>query len=318
MRTEIYDSLEKKIPFEINGYIFQKILGRGTFSIAFQVYSSFHKIHFCSKATMIEESILSNDGYIIDTELYALLSLSHRNILRLYDFFIHENILFYILEYCKNGTVQDEIQKFRHLTSKRIKKIMIQISHALEECHRKKIAHRDIKPSNLFLDSIGNVKLGDFGLSTIISNQQLVTNQCGSYYFCAPEMFNDRPFCPFKADIYSLGITFCFLLTSKLPNFDKTFEIPNDLDFDTFELLSDMLQKDPNSRPTIQQILTYNYFKEKLKNSPIKTYNSFISSPNVETIRIEPKRTDLNIHRLFPTFLFGKKRTHSFKNINFR
>ena len=70
-------------------------------------------------------------------------------------------------------------------------KILAQITHALYECHKRKegkILHRDLKPGNVFFDSKFNVKLGDFGLSRMMSDQSVYAyTHVGTPYYMSPE-----------------------------------------------------------------------------------------------------------------------------------
>ena len=83
------------------------------------------------------------------------------------------------MEYCENGDMAQLIKKCKHdrdyVAEDVIWKIFMQIMLALRECHEHKecgkILHRDIKPGNVFFDSNNNVKLGDFGLSRILSEE---------------------------------------------------------------------------------------------------------------------------------------------------
>ena len=59
-------------------------------------------------------------------------------------------------------------------------------------CHRHKVVHRDLKPENLLLDNFGNVKIGDFGLSNIMSDGEFLKTSCGSPNYAAPEVISGK------------------------------------------------------------------------------------------------------------------------------
>lgn len=101
------------------------------------------------------------------------------NIVRYYDRIIdkEKTKIFIIMEYCEKGDMAQLIRKLKkdkdYLPEEFIWKILSQIVIALYECHNRKegkILHRDLKPGNVFLDANNNVKLGDFGLSRIMSD----------------------------------------------------------------------------------------------------------------------------------------------------
>jgi NIMA (never in mitosis gene a)-related kinase 2 len=83
------------------------------------------------------------------------------------------------MEYCENGDMAQLIKKCKnendYVAEDVIWKIFMQIIMALKDCHHNKehgkIIHRDIKPGNVFFDVNNNVKLGDFGLSRILSTE---------------------------------------------------------------------------------------------------------------------------------------------------
>lgn len=84
----------------------------------------------------------------------------------------------------------------------------MQIMLALRECHNRKegiIIHRDIKPGNVFFDGSNNVKLGDFGLSRLLSQEsQYALTNVGTPYYMSPEQINETNYNE-KTDIWSAG-----------------------------------------------------------------------------------------------------------------
>ena len=86
---------------------------------------------------------------------------------------------------------------------------------------KKKIVHRDIKPDNMLLDMNGNLKITDFGLSAIISDEADEKIKChgtvtGAIQFMAPEVAMGKKY-DFKSDLYMLGLSFFLLMTNRLP-----------------------------------------------------------------------------------------------------
>ena len=136
------------------------------------------------------------------------------------------------MEFCENGDMAQLIKKCKaekdFVAEDVIWKIFMQILLALRECHYRgikgsKILHRDLKPSNVFFDSNNNVKLGDFGLSRIISSESedmrehFASTNVGTPYYMSPEQINESQYDE-KTDIWSMGCVI-YELVSLLPPF---------------------------------------------------------------------------------------------------
>jgi serine/threonine protein kinase len=102
-------------------------------------------------------------------------------------------------------------------------RICRQILLALAHCHRRRIVHCDLKPQNVLIDQDGVVKVADWGFSQIIRGYSLLSRQCGTVEYAAPELFNSSSFDE-KADMWSLGVVTHLIVSKKFP-----FEICNTL-----------------------------------------------------------------------------------------
>ena len=124
---------------------------------------------------------------------------------------------FYIItEYCKNGDLYDFIKRKKILGKENLRdKIAYQIINAVHSCHKEKIAHRDLKPLNIFLDKDWNVKLGDFGLSKKFEENEKDNENVYTENFACYEILLEKKHDPFKADLFSLGVTLFVLYTGE-------------------------------------------------------------------------------------------------------
>ena len=78
--------------------------------------------------------------------------------------------------------------------------------------------HRDLKPDNILIDKNENVKIADFGVSSLMENTEAVfQNEIGTKYFQAPEIFTNKPFRGRIADIWAFGVTFYYLASAVYP-----------------------------------------------------------------------------------------------------
>lgn len=147
-------------------------------------------------------------------EYNTLISLIHPNIIRLYDAFEEESAQYLVMEYCPIGSIK---QKGK-LTYEQFVYYSKQILEAVSYCHSLNIAHRDIKPENIFIDQNNNIRLADFGIAKHFDYLGDKSEQkCGSLKFFSPEMFQLTEICPFKADIWALGVTFFCMATGEYP-----------------------------------------------------------------------------------------------------
>lgn len=128
------------------------------------------------------------------------------------------------MEYCEGGDLSQLIKRCSrskdYISEDVIWKIFTQVVMALHICHtykEGKILHRDIKPSNIFLDKDNNVKLGDFGLSKVLSKEiDFTQSNVGTPYYMSPEQIHETKYNE-KSDIWSLGCFLYEMVTLKPP-----------------------------------------------------------------------------------------------------
>lgn len=132
-----------------------------------------------------------------------------------------------------------QLDPTNRINEKVLGKIAESVLNGLNYLHQQRIIHRDIKPSNILLDSKGNVKLCDFGVSGEVVNS-LATTFVGTQYYMAPERIMGKPY-TITCDVWSLGLTLLEVASAKFP-----FEMDggNDM-FGAIELLSLILEYEP-------------------------------------------------------------------------
>lgn len=118
-----------------------------------------------------------------------------------WDVIIRMELLTPMLDYMSNHS----------MTRADIIKLGIDMCKALELCQRYNIIHRDIKPENIFVSSIGDYKLGDFGIARTIDKTSGGLSKKGTYTYMAPEVYKEDSYGS-SVDIYSLGIVMYRLL----------------------------------------------------------------------------------------------------------
>ena len=151
-------------------------------------------------------------------EAISASSLTHPNIVEMYDVGEDDGKYFIVMEYVDGKTLKSLVKKRGGLTLPEVIDIMLQLSSGLACAHDSYIIHRDIKPQNIMILDDGTVKITDFGIAMALNSNELTqTNSVmGSVHYLPPEQANGSG-STIKSDIYSLGILMYELLTGKLP-----------------------------------------------------------------------------------------------------
>lgn len=151
-------------------------------------------------------------------EALSATSLSHPNIVDIYDVGEDGEIHYLVMEYIKGQTLKTYIQQRGHLTAYEAVPIMQQLVSAISHAHHNGIIHRDVKPQNILMDASGNVKITDFGIAMALdATAYTKTNSIiGTVHYLSPEQARGG-MATKRSDIYSLGIVFYELLTGELP-----------------------------------------------------------------------------------------------------
>jgi len=141
----------------------------------------------------------------IKSEVCTMRELQHQNIMPILDHFQTNNNIYLVFKLYKEGDLLHHINKSGFLSEQKASNYLAQVTQALKYAEQKKIVHRDIKPENLLLDG-DKIIVADFGLAKFITGD--VTHTIlGTASFIAPEVLTGQGY-GFKADIWSLGVTF--------------------------------------------------------------------------------------------------------------
>lgn len=151
-------------------------------------------------------------------EALSVTSLTHENIVTIYDVGEDEDLHYIVMEHVKGNTLKEYIAEHAPISPTRAVQIMKQLTSAIEHAHEHHIVHRDIKPQNILMDEQGNVKVTDFGIAMALSATSFTqTNSVlGTVHYLSPEQARGGTATK-KSDIYALGIVLYELLTGQLP-----------------------------------------------------------------------------------------------------
>eukprot|EP00105_Crassostrea_gigas_P014526 XP_011431214.1 PREDICTED: uncharacterized protein LOC105330955 isoform X4 [Crassostrea gigas] len=205
-------------------------------------------------------------------EVSILAMLDHPNIISYYDSFEEDGVLMIEIEYADGGTLAQKLAamatKDKNIEEKEVLQIFQQIVAAIRHIHELNILHRDLKTANIFLTKEGVVKVGDFGISKMLSSANKGANTVlGTPYYISPEMCEGKPYND-KSDIWALG---CILY--EMACLQKTFEgsnlpalvnkimkgqfapVKGNYSEEFKSLIMDMLKQDPDERPSANEIM---------------------------------------------------------------
>ncbi|WP_368654769.1 Stk1 family PASTA domain-containing Ser/Thr kinase [Ornithinibacillus sp. 4-3] len=199
-------------------YLIEKTIGGGGMA---NVYLAKDTILHRDVAIKVLRLEYANDKEFItrfDREAQAATSLSHPNIVNIYDVGEEDHILYMVMEYVDGLTLKEYIQRYGPINVHEAIDIMKQVTSAIAHAHANNLVHRDIKPQNILIDTYGNVKVTDFGIATALSATALTqTNSIlGSVHYLSPEQARGG-MATKLSDIYSLGIVLFELLTGRIP-----------------------------------------------------------------------------------------------------
>ena len=151
-------------------------------------------------------------------EAQSAASLSHPNIVSIYDVGNEGDIYYIVMELVQGKTLKEIITDEGILPWKWTVNIAIQIASALEVAHRHNIVHRDIKPHNIIITEDGTAKVTDFGIAKAVSNSTITSfgATIGSVHYFSPEQARGG-YTDAKSDLYSLGVVMYEMLTGRVP-----------------------------------------------------------------------------------------------------
>ncbi|XP_078517960.1 NUAK family SNF1-like kinase 1 isoform X1 [Lissotriton helveticus] len=202
-------------------YAVQETLGRGT-------YGKVKKAVERSTGRVVAvKSIGKNkitdelDKVHLQREIEITALLKHEHIVQVYEVFESKDKIIIVMEYASNGELYDYVNN-RHLISENeARGFFRQIVSAVHYCHKKGVVHRDLKLENILLDENLQVKLADFGLSTIYKRDQVLETFCGSPLYASPEIVNGLPYQGPEVDCWALGVLLYALVYGSMP-FDNS------------------------------------------------------------------------------------------------
>uniref|UniRef100_A0A0C9SAD2 non-specific serine/threonine protein kinase n=1 Tax=Wollemia nobilis TaxID=56998 RepID=A0A0C9SAD2_9CONI len=264
----------------VGKYEVGRTLGEGTFA----------KVKFARNSETGESvaiKVLDKDKVLkhkmveqIKREISTMKLIKHPNVVQLYEVMASKTKIYIVLEFVSGGELFDKIVNHGRLKEDEARRYFQQLINAVDYCHSRGVYHRDLKPENLLLDTYGNLKISDFGLSALsqqVRDDGLLHTTCGTPNYVAPEVINDKGYEGATADLWSCGVILFVLMAGYLPFDDSNlmtlykkiykadFTCPSWFSSHAKKLITRILDPNPKTRITIPEILENEWFKKGYK-----------------------------------------------------
>ncbi len=195
-----------------------KTIGEGGMA---NVYLAYDTILDRNVAVKVLRGDLATDEKFVrrfQREALSASSLSHPNIVEVYDVGEDNGLYYIVMEYIEGKHLKQLLKKRGSLTVREVVDIMMQITDGMSAAHDSYIIHRDIKPQNIMILENGLIKITDFGIAMALNATQLTqTNSVmGSVHYLPPEQACGKT-ATIQSDVYSMGILMYELLTGSVP-----------------------------------------------------------------------------------------------------
>lgn len=276
-----------------------KKIGSGGMSDVYQAKCC--KLNRSVAIKVLKEEFRIDDNFVskFKVEAQSAASLSHHNIVNVYDVGYDSNIYYIVMEYVEGITLKELIQERGSITPEETIHLAIQIASGIEHAHKNHIIHRDIKPQNIIISKGGIAKVTDFGIARAANSSTIsAVNVMGSVHYLSPEQARGG-YVDEKSDIYSLGITMYEMVTGKVPfegennvsvallHIQEEIEKPSILKPETPQSLEDIILKSTQKKSELR----YDDMSEL-----ISDLNKSIDSPEGDFVKINDNS---NAHTIY-------------------
>eukprot|EP00002_Diphylleia_rotans_P038746 TRINITY_DN8859_c0_g1_i1.p1 TRINITY_DN8859_c0_g1~~TRINITY_DN8859_c0_g1_i1.p1 ORF type:complete len:508 (-),score=92.25 TRINITY_DN8859_c0_g1_i1:341-1864(-) len=256
---------------QASDFAFLEVLGKGSFGCVHRVRSKQDNREYVIKEIDMSE-LTTEERSATKNEVSLLASLDSPYIVKHITSFTAGEVLYIVMEFCRNGTLGDYIksQSGKTLVERFVWKALLQVLLGLQEIHARNIIHRDIKTLNILLDDDLNAKIADFGIARRLgAHGEYAQTFVGTPFYLSPELIDGQPYND-KADVWALGCL-AYEMCVQSPPFEAS-----------------------NQGALIMKILKGEYAPISRKYS--QELSDVISSCLTKDVRLRPSATDL-IHR---------------------
>ncbi|GAC1633059.1 MAG: hypothetical protein NVS4B11_34160 [Ktedonobacteraceae bacterium] len=208
---------------QFGNYRLLRLLGRGSFAEVYLAEHLYLERPAAIKVLHVQMEPQTQEQF--RREARTIAHLQHPHILQVFDFGIHDQTPFLVMEYTPGGTLRTQHPKGTCLPLEQIVIYVKQIASALDYAHQHRVIHRDVKPDNLLLSAKGEVVLSDFGIAVVqrTLNSLSMPKSAGTPLYMAPEQIQHQS-CP-ASDQYALGVMVYEWLAGEPPFRGMLYEV---------------------------------------------------------------------------------------------
>ncbi|KAK7385422.1 hypothetical protein VNO78_31140 [Psophocarpus tetragonolobus] len=253
------------------------------------------------RSTIIKHKMVDQ----IKREISLMKLVRHPYVVRLHEVLASRTKIYIILEFITGGELFDKIVSLGRLSEAESRRFFQQLIDGVDYCHSKGVYHRDLKPENLLLDSQGNMKISDFGLSAFPEQGvSMLQTTCGTPNYVAPEVLSHKGYEGAPADVWSCGVILYVLIAGYLP-FDELdlttlyskiekaqFSCPTWFPVGAKSLIRRILNPNPEQRITIEEIRNDEWFQKGYVPVSLMEYEDVnLDDVNAAFDNVEDQRT---------------------------
>ena len=271
------------------GYKILQSLSAGSFGQVYKAENTNTNEFVAVKVMNLEKCKEAFKTKFLPREMAAMMEVSHQNIIQLYDIFKSNKRIFIFMEFAGNGDIAGYMKKNGALSEPKAFIWFNQVSDGLNYLHTEAhLAHRDIKLDNILLNDANVAKLTDFGFAKESYDQEkqaviFSDTYCGTEPYYSPQIVKRKPYDPFMADCWAMGVVLFAMLNNKYPfHFGKKIgpkgmlnemmdphhlvkRYVKDFSKHVKNLIERLLDPEENTRISMQEVLSHKWIKEKGK-----------------------------------------------------
>jgi len=255
-------------------YTMEKTLGKGSFGEVKKARNKDTNEEVAIKI-IAKENLGDEDLMALQVEVEILSNVDHPNIVKLKEVWEDDDFFYMVMELMTGGELFDRIVEKDHYSEKEASDTIRPVIDAIRYCHKMGVVHRDLKPENLLYatkDQSSVIKISDFGLAKVTTEQNLMQTQCGTPSYVAPEVLKEVGYNE-SVDLWSIGIIIYVMLCGFPPFYDDDeeemfklitaakLEFPSpywdDISSLAKDLITGLLHADSKKRLTAEQALQH-------------------------------------------------------------